>query len=341
MKKDLGKDKSMVVAVGIIAVIVMIIFIYINVFPSEDDSTTVGNSEIVNVKGSSEANFMNLSVPKASVGKDSLSIVDKIEKLKQDSVELLRENSKTKEVLNNPALDDFERTVKKGTPNNRASSGVKNKSYAEYQNEGDSQSEPVARSKPKRKSSSNRGGSSSSTTEEESSFFGNSRASITSSDDTSVGRNAATAAEEDLPTDKKIYACVHNDQTIKDNSRIKIRLTKKTVIDGISYPTNTIIYGLAKLQQNRMFIEITSVNQNRISNLEVFDAEDSNKGIYVETPILNASLKKEVGNEALQEDLQQNIPFSRTLTSFLQKKLKEEKIELLNNYKLIIKKKVE
>ncbi|NJM79000.1 MAG: conjugative transposon protein TraM [Flavobacterium sp.] len=133
-----------------------------------------------------------------------------------------------------------------------------------------------------------------------------------------------------------LYACIHTDQTVLDGNRVKMRLTKGTTIDGNYFPVNTILYGTAKIKPNRLIVLINKINQTDVE-LEIFDAEDSNNGIYVETPNLNAMLKKELQKEALEEDDLERIPFSKTLTNLLSKKAKEERIELLNNYKIIIK----
>jgi hypothetical protein len=141
-------------------------------------------------------------------------------------------------------------------------------------------------------------------------------------------------------TDKAIYGCIHTNQTIQDGNRVKIRLTRTATIDGNTYPINTIIYGMASIKPNRLMINISTVNQNP-TKLEIYDAEDSNPGIYVLTPNLNSELKKELKKETLEDKDLEKIPFSKTLLSFFKKKVKEERIELLNNYKLIIKVKKE
>jgi hypothetical protein len=133
-----------------------------------------------------------------------------------------------------------------------------------------------------------------------------------------------------------LFACIHTDQKIMDGNRVKMRLTKSVTIDGNNYPVNTILYGTAKINPNRLMVEINKINQTDVK-LEIFDAEDSNAGIYVETPNLNALVRKEFKKDALDEKDLEKIPFSKTLKNLFQKKAKEENIELLNNYKIIIK----
>ena len=71
--------------------------------------------------------------------------------------------------------------------------------------------------------------------------------------------------------------------------------------------------------------------------LDVYDSEDSQQGLYVLTPNLNASLAKEMKRESLSDDDLQKIPFSKSLKNIFEKKVREEKIQLLNNYKVLIK----
>ncbi|WP_165782899.1 conjugative transposon protein TraM [Flavobacterium columnare] len=136
--------------------------------------------------------------------------------------------------------------------------------------------------------------------------------------------------------EEQYYACVHTDQTVMDGNRVKLRLIKEATINGDLYPINTIIYGLVKIRPNRLMVTVNKINQTEV-DLTLFDAEDSNEGMYVVTPNLNASLKKELNKEVLDDDDLNRIPFSKSLKAIFSKKAKEERITLLNNYKIIIK----
>lgn len=133
-----------------------------------------------------------------------------------------------------------------------------------------------------------------------------------------------------------VFACVHTNQTIMNNQRVKLRTTKEFIYNGERYPINTIVYGIATVQPNRLIIKINRINQTDIK-LEVYDSEDSLPGLYVLTPNLNAALKTEMQNEGLQEQDLNKIPFSKSLKSVFERKIREEKISLINNYKVIIK----
>lgn len=143
---------------------------------------------------------------------------------------------------------------------------------------------------------------------------------------------ANSSSSEDL----NIYACIHTNQTIMNNQRVKFRTTKEFTYNGEVYPINTIVYGLAQIRPNRLIIKINRINQTDIK-LDVFDSEDSQQGLYVLTPNLNASLAKEMKRESLSDDDLQKIPFSKSLKNIFEKKAREEKVQLLNNYKVLIK----
>lgn len=133
-----------------------------------------------------------------------------------------------------------------------------------------------------------------------------------------------------------IYASIHTNQTVMNNQRVKFRTIKEFTYKDVVYPINTIVYGLANIQPNRLIIKINRINQTEME-LDVYDSEDSQEGLYVLTPKLNASLAKEMKRESLSDDDLQKIPFSKSLKSIFEKKVREEKIELLNNYKVLIK----
>jgi len=137
-------------------------------------------------------------------------------------------------------------------------------------------------------------------------------------------------------TNLTVFACVHTNQTIMNNQRVKLRSTKEFIYNGERYPINTIIYGIATVQPNRLIIKINRINQTDIK-LEVYDSEDSLPGLYVLTPNLNAALKTEMQSEGIQDEDLNKIPFSKSLKNIFEKKIREEKISLINNYKVIIK----
>ena len=320
-KKGINKQGIVVITIAVIASILIIAFIFSN---PVDENT---NTDKVILDDNGEASYLNLSVPNSNQKEDSLSLIDKIQKIKNDSLNNLK--------INSTGLDEYDKFEKKKTNNEILS--AKNKSN--YSSINNSYSSPV---KKKTSSESEKLKASSfdepleentknSIIEKKSSVSSRKKGSgffkKKNNDETEI-----SSKENDL----NIFACIHTNQTIMNNQRIKFRSTKEFFYNGKKYPINTVIYGLAQIKPNRLIVKINKINQTDIK-LEVYDSEDSEPGLYVLTPNLNASLQKELKREGIEDDDLKNIPFSKSLKNIFEKKVKEERVQLLNNYKVIIK----
>lgn len=348
MATKLKKEGYVVIAVAVIAMGLVIAYLFNNV---GTDTTTAANADKVVLSENGEASYLNLSVPSTQQKEDKMSLIEKMDKIKNDSINKSKISTTGLETVSNeapaydpaqstPAADIYQNSHIPDNPQSDvslpASSKRSNRSYSSnsYSSGGGSASYTPR----KRKASYDYSDGSASTPTEgkekktapkqskfegSGNFFDNSPA---------PSNNNQSQSNE---TDESIYACIHTDQTIRDGSRVKIRLIKNAMINGNSYPMNTIVYGICRIVPNRLNVEINNVNQNPCK-LSIYDAEDSDLGIYIETPNLNASLKGEMGKETLDDTDLKMIPFSKTLKNLFQRKVKEEKIQLLNNYKLII-----
>ncbi|WP_289034987.1 conjugative transposon protein TraM [uncultured Flavobacterium sp.] len=144
------------------------------------------------------------------------------------------------------------------------------------------------------------------------------------------------SSQKPLPSDAMIYAVISGDQVIKNKDRVTLKLTQDALIHGEIYRKNTFIYAIAKFTQNRVNLEISNINQKQVS-LIAQDAMDGNTGIYIE----GESLVAETANEAAQDGVNninvKGIPVGRTIQRLVSKKQKESRVQLLNNYKIILK----
>lgn len=318
-KKSINKQGIIVISIAAIASIILLIFIFSNPVDKNAEST---DKVILNEDG--EASYLNLSVPNSKQKEDSLTLIDKLDKIKIDSIN----NSK----LNSTGLDEYDKFEKKKNNNTTTINYKEKKKYSQANNSNSSSSFKKNYSVEKSKPS-----SFDDPLEEESSKVEEKQKTIGSTDNSSgffkkKKKSESTKNNDDL----NIYACIHTNQTIMNNQRVKFRSTKEFYYKGQKYPINTIIYGLAQINPNRLLIKVNKINQTDIK-LEVYDSEDSEKGLYVLTPNLNASLQKELKREGLDDDDLSRIPFSKSLKNIFEKKVKEEKVELLNNYKVLIK----
>lgn len=57
-----------------------------------------------------------------------------------------------------------------------------------------------------------------------------------------------------------ISAVVHNDQTVREGTIIKLRLTSDINLSGLVIPANTFLYGLATLGNERLKVDVSSIN---------------------------------------------------------------------------------
>lgn len=343
------KNKIIVLSISAIAAILIIMYVVFS-FSSSGEELSPGEDQEMVLNENGEASYLNLSVPNSVKDEDSLSLIDNLEKIKQDSINSKKINTSGLENTNN-LNSDKNYDAYSYVNNNK----IKGRKYESSRAGGGSSSYKSTYSKPSYTSY-----------EEDYNYSSRNQENITSSDYTHSENTQTVNTDLSVKEEKKeaektgsgffnkkkktiltkssstmIYASIHGDQSIMTNNRVKMRLTKETVINGYKFPTNTIVYGTAKIEPNRLLILINKINQTDVK-LEVFDAEDSNKGLYVLTPNLNAFIKKELKNDALENNTDLNrIPLGSTIRNLLTKKIKEERIEILNNYKLIIKERKE
>lgn len=165
-----------------------------------------------------------------------------------------------------------------------------------------------------------------------------------------------TMGESSKNTDANtIRAVIHGEQkNITKSSQIKLRLLDPTTIDGTEIPRNTIVYGQANFSENRLAITIDNIRYG--NNLYPFKAEiydmDGFRGLYVPDNITNEA-KKDASSNAISRTSITAGPNSMTPTGLIntavnatssaiqsatQKKVREVKVDLPANYKLLIKK---
>jgi hypothetical protein len=139
-------------------------------------------------------------------------------------------------------------------------------------------------------------------------------------------------------TDKSIPAVVDGNQIVKVNSRLRMRLSRATIINGKRIPKNTYVFGFISFQPNRVLIEIENINHHP-TKLKAFDLQDGSEGIYIEN-----NFRAEASNEVLDDMISDiNIPTIPQLggvKKIFQRNNRNVKVTVLNNYKLILKPKL-
>jgi len=141
-------------------------------------------------------------------------------------------------------------------------------------------------------------------------------------------------------TDATIYAVIHNDQNVKNNGRITLRLTKPATINNINYKPNTFVYGFARFSKNRVNVSIENINHNAV-DLVAYDSQDGSPGLYIEGANSLGEISKESKDDGINEVDLNGVPLGNTVgntvKSILKKKNKEVNVFLLNDYEVLLK----
>ncbi|PHR95183.1 MAG: conjugal transfer protein TraM [Leeuwenhoekiella sp.] len=134
---------------------------------------------------------------------------------------------------------------------------------------------------------------------------------------------------------ENIPVVVDGDQVIKANSRLRLRTTEATVYQGRMIPKNTQVFGFVNFQPNRVMIRIESIDQQPV-DLEAFDLQDSQEGIYVENNF-RAEATREVLDDLMQEVNIPGVPQVGGVSQILRRGNRTVKVTVLNNYKMLLK----
>lgn len=153
-----------------------------------------------------------------------------------------------------------------------------------------------------------------------------------------------------------ISAVIHDDQTVINGQTTRLRLTEPLMAGTILVPENTIVTGVAKIQGERLDIQISSIEyQGTIIPVEMstYDS-DGQRGIYIPGSLeMNAAkeIMANMGNSVgtsftmtestgaqLTSDLTKGA--IQGLSAYMQKKIKEIKVTLKSGYKVMLMPKV-
>ncbi len=92
-----------------------------------------------------------------------------------------------------------------------------------------------------------------------------------------------------------IPACVHGNQTVTDGQAVRLRLAEPMQVAGVRIPRNTVVVGTARVQGERLGIDIISLEYRGTIipvELAVFDS-DGQEGIFIPNS-MEVSAAKEV-----------------------------------------------
>lgn len=136
-------------------------------------------------------------------------------------------------------------------------------------------------------------------------------------------------------TDSEILVEVDGNQIVKTNHRLRMRLTKEALINGMTVPKNTTVFGFISFKPNRAMIEIENINQIPVK-LKAFDLQDGSEGIYVENNF-RAEATQEIVDDIVGDINIAGVPQVSGIQKVFRKNQRSVKVTVTNNYKLILK----
>ena len=165
------------------------------------------------------------------------------------------------------------------------------------------------------------------------------------------GFHTAIGAEETTGKNT-IAACVQGDQTLTDGQTVKLRLLEPMRVSGRIIPRNTTLVGAARLQGERLGINITSLeHQGTIIpvELEVYDS-DGQAGIFIPGS-MEIDAVKEIGAN-MGSSLGSSINIStdagaqlasdlgrgaiQGISQYISKRMRTVKVHLKSGYKVLL-----
>ena len=165
------------------------------------------------------------------------------------------------------------------------------------------------------------------------------------------GFNTITESNMDIAVNT-IRACIHENQTVINGSRVKLRLLENILVDGVEIPKNSIVYGTVQISPERLIISVPYIEfGNRIFPVElsVFDT-DGNKGVHAPGTLEITAAKEALANLgqgagqsiSIARDAKQQLAMDASKivvqagSQYLGKKMREVKVNLKAGYQILL-----
>lgn len=158
--------------------------------------------------------------------------------------------------------------------------------------------------------------------------------------------------EAGISINNTISAVIHDDQTVVDGQTTRLRLTEPLMAGTILISENTILTGVAKIQGERLDIQISSIEyQKTIIPVEMVTYDsDGQKGIHIPGSLEMNAAKEIIANMGnsvgtsftmtqsagaqLSSDLSKGA--IQGLSAYMQKKIKQVKVTLKSGYRVML-----
>jgi hypothetical protein len=147
--------------------------------------------------------------------------------------------------------------------------------------------------------------------------------------------SATISGESKRTTDDFIVVEVNGEQTVKNDSRLELRLAVDAFIGGDSISRNSLVYGFVSFKANRVLINISNINHNPV-DLKAFDLLDGNEGIHVKNSF-TAEARGEVLDDIVQDINVPGVPQVGGIKQVFRRNNRNVKVTIYNQYQLILK----
>ncbi|WP_456867785.1 conjugative transposon protein TraM [Galbibacter sp. BG1] len=136
-------------------------------------------------------------------------------------------------------------------------------------------------------------------------------------------------------TDKELMVRVDGTQTLKQDFRLRMRLSKSVKIDGDIVDKNTLVYGFVSFKPNRTIIRIEHILGRNIA-FEAFDLDDGSKGIYIENSF-QEDIRKQVVGDLVDDISVPGVPQVSGIKQLFRRSNRQVKVTVMDNYQLVLK----
>lgn len=132
-----------------------------------------------------------------------------------------------------------------------------------------------------------------------------------------------------------IRAAVNQDQVVRKDERVELRLVESYVGKDFRLEKNSILYGQCSFKANRLMLTVFPVGDLK-KTLEAYDISDGQKGIYIENSFRSRATT-EVLDDVIQDINISGVPQVRGIKGLFQRDNRSVKVKVLHQYQLILK----
>lgn len=145
-------------------------------------------------------------------------------------------------------------------------------------------------------------------------------------------------------TDNSFHAVVHQTQKVSNGQTVMLRTKQIIVTPIVTIPKNTLIYGLVKIEKNRLKLSVNSVrleNQIYRVNLAVYGT-DAIEGIPVDLDIVKEKADSEIADELINQANSATMGLTKVVSNIGKSvyKTKEKTVTLIDNQSVYLKFKI-